>query len=119
MATMTHLTVPAPGKVASGGTFTFTATVTGGTPTDQVGLYDGGVLIGNTVAVSGGTASLTTPALAVGTHSISAHYLGDATYTQASQSGAINVTVTGNTSVTITTSPVATPAAPALNVTVN
>jgi hypothetical protein len=34
--------------------------------------------------------------LPVGTHAISAHYLGD-TYTQASQSGALNVTITGTT----------------------
>jgi hypothetical protein len=119
VATATHLSVPAPGRIASGGTFTFTATVTGGTPTDQIQLFDSGVAIGTSVVVSGGTAMLTTPALSVGTHSISAHYLGDATYTQASQSGAINVTVTGNTSVTITTNPAATPAAPTLNVTIN
>jgi hypothetical protein len=40
---------------------------------------------------------LTTPMLTVvGTHSISAHYLGDTT-TMASQSGTLNVTVTGTT----------------------
>jgi subtilase family serine protease len=119
VATMTHISVPAPGRVASPNTFTFTATVTGGTPTDQVQLFDSGAPVGTAVAVSGGTATLTSPALSVGTHSISAHYLGDATYTLASQSGSLNVTVTGNTSVAITTSPTATPAAPVLNVTVN
>jgi hypothetical protein len=119
VATVTHISVPAPGRVASGGTFTFTATVTGGTPTDQVQLYDSGVTIGTAVTVSGGTATLISPALSVGTHAISAHYLGDATYTQASQSGSLNVTVTGNTSVAITTNPTATPPAPALNVTIN
>jgi hypothetical protein len=119
VATVTHISVPAPGRVASGGTFTFTATVTGGTPTDQVQLYDGGVAIGTAVTVSGGTATLISPALSVGTHSISAHYLGDATYTQASQSGSLNLTVTGNTSVAITTNPTATPPAPVLNVTIN
>jgi hypothetical protein len=119
VATVTHVSVPAPGRVASGGMFTFTATVTGGTPTDQIQLFDSGVAIGTSVTVSGGTAMLTTPALSVGTHSISAHYLGDATNTQPSQSGTINVTVTGNTTVSITTNPAATPVAPALNVTVN
>jgi hypothetical protein len=117
--TTTHISVPAPGRVASGSTFTFTATVTGGTPTNQVQLFDNGVAIGAGVAVSGGTATLITPMLSVGTHSISAHYAGDAYNTQASQSGSLNVTVTGNTSVAITTSPTATPAAPALGVTVN
>jgi hypothetical protein len=119
VTTVTHISVPAPGRVASGSTFTFTATVIGGTPTDQVQLYDNGVAIGTAVAVSGGTATLNSPALSVGTHSISAHYFGDATYTKASLSGSLNVTVTGSTSVAITTSPVATPAAPALNVTIN
>jgi hypothetical protein len=119
VATTTHISVPAPGRVASGGAFTFTATVTGGTPTDQVQLFDNGVAIGTGVAVSGGTATLVSPALAVGTHSISAHYAGDAYNTQASQSGSLNVTVTGSTNVAITTNPVATPPAPALGVTIN
>jgi hypothetical protein len=119
VATTTHISVPAPGRVASGSTFTFTATVTGGTPTDPVQLFDNGLAIGTAVAVSGGTATLTSPMLAVGTHSISAHYAGDAYNTLASQSGSINVTVTGSATVAITTNPVATPAAPVLNVTVN
>jgi hypothetical protein len=117
--TTTHISVPAPGRVASGSTFTFTATVTGGTPTNQVQLFDNGVAIGTAVAVSGGTATLVSPALSVGTHSISAHYAGDAYNTMASQSGSLNVTVTGNASLAITTSPTATPAAPALNITIN
>jgi hypothetical protein len=119
VATTTHISVPTPGRVASGSTFTFTATVTGGTPTDNVQLFDSGVAIGTAVAVSGGTATLVSPALSVGTHSISAHYAGDAYNTMASQSGTLNVTVTGNASLAITTNPTATPAAPALNVTIN
>jgi hypothetical protein len=75
-------------------------------------------MIGAAAAVAGGTATPTAPALAVGTHAISARYLGDST-TAASASGSINMTVTGSTTVAITTSPVATPAAPALNVTIN
>jgi len=103
VATTTHITVTSATKAAAGGTFTFTATVTGGTPTDQVQLFDGGVATGNPVTVSGGTATLTTAALsAVGMHSITAHYLGDATYTQASSSGALNVMVTGTTQLPIT-----------------
>jgi hypothetical protein len=119
VATVTQISVPAPGRVASGGTFTFTATVTGGTPTDQVQLFDNGAAIGTGVAVSGGTAALISPALSVGTHKISAHYAGDAYKTKASQSGTLNVTVTGNASIAITTNPAATPPAPVLNVTIN
>jgi hypothetical protein len=116
-ATITKLTVPS-AKVASGTAFTFSVTVTGGTPTGQVVLFDNGTMIGTAATVAGGTAAPTAPALAVGTHVITAHYQGDA-YTMASASGAINMTVTGTTSVAITTSPVASPVAPALSVTIN
>lgn len=114
--TVTKLTVNSD-KVASGTAFTFSASVTGGTPAGQVELFDNGTMIGTAATVSGGSATPTAPALSVGTHSISAHYLGDA-MTAASNSGTLNMTVTGSTTVTITTSPVATPAAPAINVTI-
>jgi len=103
VATTTHITVTSATKAAAGTTFTFTATVTGGTPTDQVQLLDGGSPTGIPVTVSGGTATLTTSALTtVGTHMITAHYAGDATYTQGSSSGALDVTVTGTTQLPIT-----------------
>jgi hypothetical protein len=92
--------------------------VTGGTPTGQVQLFDGSTMIGTAATVAGGSATPTAPALPVGTHMISAHYLGNAT-TAASASGSINMTVKGTTTVAITTSPAATPAAPALSVTIN
>ncbi|HYL64560.1 MAG TPA: Ig-like domain repeat protein, partial [Candidatus Methylomirabilis sp.] len=116
-ATSTKLTVNQD-KVASGTAFTFSAAVTGGTPTGQVQLFDNGAMIGTAAAVSGGTAVPTAPALAVGTHAISAHYLGDAN-TQASQSGTLNLTVTGSTNVAVTTNPAATPVASAITVTIN
>jgi len=114
--TVTKLTVPS-AKVLSGTAFSFSVSVTGGTPSGQVQLFDGSTIIGAAATVSGGSATPTAPALSVGTHSISAHYLGDA-MTAASNSGTLNMTVTGSTTVTITTSPVATPAAPAINVTI-
>jgi hypothetical protein len=114
--TTTHLTVPS-GKVATGTPFTFSVSVTGGTPTGQVQLFDGATMIGTAATVAGGTAAPTAPALSVGTHAISAHYLGDAT-TDPSASGTLNLTVTGSSTIAITTSPVATPAAPAINITV-
>lgn len=114
--TTTHLTVPS-GKVATGTPFTFSVSVTGGTPTGQVQLFDGATMIGTAATVAGGTAAPTAPALSVGTHAISAHYLGDAT-TAASASGTLNLTATGSSTIAITTSPVATPAAPAINITV-
>jgi hypothetical protein len=106
------------GRIASGTAFTFTVTVTGGTPTGNVELFDNGTMIGTAVAVSSGTASLTAPStLAVGTHQISAHYLGDST-TDPSESGTLDLTVTGSTTVVITTTPTATPAASPITVTV-
>jgi Bacterial Ig-like domain (group 3)/FG-GAP-like repeat len=58
---------------------TFTAMVTsaGATPTGKVSFQDGTKVIG-TAALSGSVAKLTTSNLAVGTHSITAEYLGDA-----------------------------------------
>jgi hypothetical protein len=114
--TVTKLTVTS-AKVVSPNTFAFSVSVTGGTPTGMVQLFDGATMIGTAASVVAGTAVPTAPALAVGTHAISAHYLGDLT-TAASASGTLNLTVTGSTTIAITSSPVATPAAPAITVTV-
>ncbi len=120
VATTTQIKVTSVTKAAVGGTFTFTATVTGGTPTNQVQLYDGSTPTGTAVSVSGGTATLTTGALStVGTHSITARYAGDATYTQASTSGALNVTVTGPATVTVQASPAASNGTLTINLTIN
>ncbi|HKV23920.1 MAG TPA: Ig-like domain repeat protein [Candidatus Acidoferrum sp.] len=120
VATTTSMTASAD-KVLSGTAFTFNVTVSGGTPAGMAQLFDGGTAIstaGASAAVSGGKATLTAPTtLAVGTHAISVHYLGDQ-YTAASQSGSLNLTVTGSTTLAITTNPAATPAAPALSVTI-
>jgi len=116
LATVTKLTANS-GKVANGTAFTFSAAVTGGTPTGMVQLFDGTTMIGTAASVAAGTAVPTAPALTVGTHAISAQYLGDAT-TKPSASGTLNLTVTGSTTIAITTSPAATPVAPAINVTV-
>src|SRR5260370_35473536 len=53
-----------------------------------------------------------------GTHAISAHYLGD-TYTQASQSGALNVGVTGTTTFVISATPPPSNGTPTVNLTIN
>ncbi len=118
-ATVTKLTVPS-AKVLNGTAFTFSVAVTGGSPapSGMVQLFDGATMIGTPATVAGGTATPTATALSVGTHAISAHYLGD-TYTNPSASGTINMTVTGPTTIAITTNPAATPVAPAITVTVN
>jgi Big-like domain-containing protein/HYR domain-containing protein len=61
-----------------GQSVTFTATVTGLIPTGNVTFFDGASTIGNPMALSGGSASLTTNALTVGSHTITASYGGDA-----------------------------------------
>lgn len=120
VATTTHMTVTSATKGGTGTMFTFTATVTGGTPTDQVQLLDNGVATGAAVAVSGGTAMLSTAALTtVGTHSITAHYVGDATNTGPSSSGPLNVTITGPTTISVAASPAASNGTPAVNITIN
>jgi hypothetical protein len=60
-----------------GQSVTFTATVTGNSPTGTAQFKDGAVNLGAPVALSGGSASFTTASLAVGTHSITAVYSGD------------------------------------------
>src|SRR5207248_5959130 len=71
----------------TGQAVTFTATVTAalpgaGTPTGAVTFRDGSATIG-TGALAGGAAFFTTSALAVGGHSITASYAGDANFTAA------------------------------------
>jgi hypothetical protein len=87
--------------------FTVTVTASGATPTGQVQLFDGTTALGLATAVTNGTVALTTGLGAVGTHSITAHYLGDST-TAASSSGALSLTVTGTATVPITTTPTGT-----------
>jgi hypothetical protein len=86
-----------------GQSVTFTATVAAkspgaGSPTGMVTFLDGTTTLG-TVALSGGTATYTTPALAVGGHSITAQYSGDGNFT-ASTSSAKTQTVNADTTAT-------------------
>jgi hypothetical protein len=74
-ATATAL-VSSPNPSAVGQVVTFTATVTGTSPTGTVQFRDGATVLGD-VALAGTTATFTT-SLAVGTHSITAVYSGDA-----------------------------------------
>lgn len=107
-------------KVASGTSVACTVTVTstGQAPTGMVQLYDGTSTVGSPVAVSSGTASITLTSPAVGTHGISAHYLGD-TYTSASQSGTLDIAITGSTSFFISASPAASNGNTSVNLTIN
>lgn len=85
----------------------FTATVSAlppasGTPTGIVQFNDGNTLLGSGT-LSNGTATFNTTSLAIGNHSITAVYGGDATFS-GSRSAALNQSVTGTgTSPTTTT----------------
>ena len=96
VASHTTLTVTNAKQASTNNNFAFTVAVTssGASPTGQVQLFDGSTALGLPVTVSNGTASINTGLATVGTHAVSAHYLGNAT-TLASASGALNVTVTG------------------------
>ena len=74
---------PNPSQV--GQSVTFTATVSA-TTTGNVQFYDGFSLLG-TGTLSGNTATLTTSTLTLGTHLITAVYLGDATFTRSASPG--------------------------------
>jgi hypothetical protein len=84
----------------------------------QVQLFDGATALGTAALVSNGSASITSTGLAPGTHAISAHYLGDSK-TLASNSGALNITSTGTTTLVITSTPAASNGSPTVNITIN
>ena len=63
---------------ALGQAVTFTATVTGASPTGTVQFKNGATNLGAPVTLAGGSASFTTSTLTSGSHSITAVYSGDA-----------------------------------------
>ena len=64
-------------SVEIGQSVTFTATVSGASPTGAVQFMDGATNLGLPLTLNNGVAMLTTAALAQGSHSISASYTGD------------------------------------------
>jgi subtilase family serine protease len=120
LATTTTKLTASMGKVGTGQTDAFTIAVTssGTAANGLVQLYDGTSTLGSPTSVINGTATINESGLPAGTHSISAHYLGD-TNTMASQSGALNITFVGNTTFTITATPAASNGSPTVNLTIN
>ena len=106
VATHTTLTVTNAKQPSTSNNFAFNVTVTasGTNPSGQVQLFDGSTALGLPVTISNGIAAINTGLAAIGTHSVSAHYLGNAT-TLASASGALNLTVTGATVVPLAITP--------------
>jgi len=121
VTTITRITAPAQTKVAPNTALSFSISVSpASAASGMVQLFDGVTAVpGSTVPVVNGAANINNiSTLSVGTHQISAHYLGDAS-TLASQSGAVNVTVTGNTTVGISTAPASSNSNVTINLTVN
>ncbi|HEV3202381.1 MAG TPA: Ig-like domain repeat protein [Bryobacteraceae bacterium] len=85
--------------VATGQSVTFTATVSPSAATGSVQFLDGATLLG-TAPVSGGSASLASTTLTVGSHSITAAYSGDGSYNTAN-SPVLTETVTKAPSSTV------------------
>lgn len=72
-------------------------------PTGNISLFDGNTSLATSTLDSNGNASFTTSSLAVGSHSITVHYAGDATHDPSTSGGnPVNLTVNrANTSTTI------------------
>jgi hypothetical protein len=106
VSTTTSLSA-SPSQITLGQSVTFTATVTSasgtGTPTGTVTFKDGGTQIGTGTLNSSGSATFSTPGLAVGSHSVTAVYSGDSNYS-ASTSAAVSVTVSAPVKTATTTS---------------
>ena len=86
----------------AGDEITFTATVTGDSPTGTVEFFDGAVSLGS-APVAGGEAALSTSSLAVGVHSVTAVYSGDGS-NDGDTSSAQSVTVLTEVAISIETS---------------
>jgi hypothetical protein len=118
VATTTKITVTST-KVATGTNISFAIAVTASVGANgPVQLFDGATALGSAVTVSNGSATISNAGLSPGTHAISAHYMGD-TYTQASNSGMLNIAITGTTTFAITATPAASNGSPTVNITIN
>ncbi|MFD5114381.1 beta strand repeat-containing protein, partial [Streptomyces sp. NPDC058391] len=107
-STSTVLT-SAPDPSVFGQTKTLTATVTAvppgaGTPTGTVSFFDGATLLG-TSPLTGGVATLTTSALSVGSHSLTAVYSGSPSFTGSTSPVDTQTVTTASTSTVLTSAP--------------
>jgi hypothetical protein len=105
VATTTMLTASAT-QITIGQRVAFTAKVVPqsgkGVPTGSIKFFDGTTSLGKASLNAGGTATLSTTALAAGTHSITASYFGEGE-DSGSVSNAVRVVVTQSTVATTTT----------------
>ena len=122
VATTTRITVGgnAPStKVGSGTGITLLISVNASVGANgQVQLIDGATTVGSAVSVMNGSARIDNVTLLPGTHSLSAHYLGDSK-TLASSSGTLSVTWMGQATFVISATPAASNGTPPVNITIN
>ena len=109
IATTTALGVTPASPVTQGATVVLKATVTPTAAAGTVQFKDGATNLGSPVAVSGGIASLSTTALSVATHSLTATFVPTATTYTGSTSPAVsyvvNAPVAGSTTTTLGVTP--------------
>jgi len=74
-------------------TFTVTVTGPGSSPTGKITFSDGSTVLGSAQLNSSGSASLTSAGIAVGTHSITAAYEGDANFLAGNSAAAVSLSV--------------------------
>ncbi len=95
----------APNLVYQGQTVTFVASAAGTSPgvtaTGTMSFFDGGTLLG-TASLSGGHATFVTNTLAVGSHTVTAAYSGDANLASSTSSTVIEVVLASSFTVTLT-----------------
>jgi hypothetical protein len=107
----TTILAASPNPVASGQPLALTATVAAGggaAPSGTVNFLNGAKVLGTATLNASGIATLSTSALAAGTYSLTAQYVGNAS-SLASNSSAVSVTVTPSSAQSTTTSLVAAP----------
>jgi hypothetical protein len=105
--------VGGPSPSVYGQSVTFTATVSpvapgGGTPTGSVEFFDGTTALDTETLDNTGTASFTSSALAVGSHSITVQYLGDGNFTGNSSSAFSQTVNQAGTTTGLSASPTST-----------
>jgi len=89
-----------PSELGQSVTFTATVTAAGGTPAGTVYFHDGTTILGSDT-LSGGAATYTTSDLAVGTHDVTASYMGDNAYGGSGSSVLTQVVHKADTTTTI------------------
>jgi len=94
---------PFPNPSIFGTSLTLIATVTPNTASGSVTFFDGATILGTVFLPYSGTASFTTSSLAVGSHSLTAHYSGD-TFDNSSTSPALAHQVLAATSTSLAAS---------------